>query len=299
MSLTPAWPLDPLSRDSLEALRRDARFRPAVEAYAAASSARYRALGVVERWMVCDMGRASLSGAALVLDALGRLSPASLLAAGPVDKGEVSRGRVRLYLQRAVANGLIVPADPTAPLRGDARLSTSPRFQAVMGGVLQVALETSAPLVPAAAAALGRIAEPGFARRLVGELGTLIAAQPALFPLTSSVQLFQSRDGGTQILEEIILRQRPGRERLLESCAYSHSGLARACWISRAHVIRLLQDAEAAGYIVTEGRVLTVAPQLSEDVERYFAALFAATGVAAASVLAEAQGPAALSNIYS
>lgn len=259
-----------------------------MEAYAASNLARYRTLGVVERWMVGDMGRASLSGAAVVLDALGRLTPAALMVSRPVVKGEVSRGRARLYLQRAVANGLIAPAKPAAPLRGDVQLSITPRFQAVMNGVLQVALQASAPLAPAAAAALGKIEQPAFARRLMAHLGTIIASQPGLFPLTSSVQLFQTRDGGTRLLEEIILRQAPGRERLVQSCAYSHSALSRASRCSRAHVIQLLKDAEAGGHLRADGRVLTVTPQFSEDVEQYFAAVFATTGVASARALADA-----------
>lgn len=279
---------DPLSSDALAALRCDPRFRPAVEAYAAANLARYRGLDLVERWMVGDMGRASLSGAALVLDALGRLTPAALMVSRPVVKGEVSRGRARLYLQRAVANGLIAPSDPAAPLRGDARLSTTPRFQTVMNGVLQVALKASALLVPAAASALGKLAQPPFARRLVAHVGTIIASEPGLFPLTSSVQLFQTRDGGTRLLEEIILRQAPRRERLLQNCAYSHSALSRASRCSRAHVIQLLRDAEARGYLRGDGRELAVGAQLSEDVEHYFAALFATTGAASARALTDA-----------
>lgn len=288
-STIPPQPLDPLSEADIAALRRHPGFRAAVEAYAAANLARHRALGLVERWMIGDMGRASLTGTALVLETLGRLTPAALLASPPVARGEVSRGRARLYLQRAAANGLIAPSDPAAPLKGDTPLSTTPRFQAVTTGLMQVTLEAVAPLAPEAATALAQMGRPAFAQRFAGQLGTTIAAHPRLFPLTSSAQLFQARDGGTRILEELILRQAPGRDRLLERCAYSHSALARVSQCSRAHVIQLLQDGEARGVLTLQGRVLTATSRLSDEVERYFAGLFAtARRAAAAMALAEA-----------
>lgn len=283
-SLTVEVNPDPLSGKGLAELRCHPGFRMAVRSYASGNLERYRSLGPVERWIVADMGRASLSGAALSLDAIGRLTPATLLASRPVSTGEVSRGRARLYLQRAITNGFIAPAEPAAPLRGDARLSTMPRFHSVMTGVLGVALRAAAPMVPASASALERIAQPDFALRLLAQLGTLISSQPSLFPLTSPVQLFQSREGGSRLLEEMIVRQPPERERLLQSCTYSHSAFASASRCSRAHVIRLLRDAEAAGYLRGDGRVMTFAPELSDDVERYFAATFAITGAASAMV---------------
>jgi len=278
----------PLSDADISAVRRHPGFRAAVEAYAAANLARYHALGLVERWMVSDMGRASLSGAVVVLDALGRLTPATLMASQPVARGEVSRGRARLYLQRAVANGLIDPAERGAPLRGDTALSPTPRFQAVMTGILKVALEAAATLAPEVAPALGEIGRQEFVRRFAAHVGAITASRPDLFPLASPVQLFQARDGGTRLLEGLVVRQSPGRERLLLSCAYSHSALARASRCSRAHVIQLLQEGQARGFLRLNGRALTIAPELSDDAERYFATHFATARTATTRALAEA-----------
>jgi hypothetical protein len=276
-----------LSRADVAAVRGHPGFLAAARAYTVADLARYRALGVVERWMVSDMGRASLSGAVLALHALGRLTPATLMVSRPVATGEVSRGRARLYLRRAVANGLIAAAGPGDPLSGATPLAPTARFGAVMGDMLRLVLEAAAAVCADMAPALGRIAEPAFLRGVAGRVGQIIASRPEFFPLDGPAQLFQSRDGGMRLLGELIARRAPGGGRLLEACVCSHSALARASCCSRAHVIALLQDGQARGLLRLEGRRVAAAPELSEDVEAWFAGMFAvarlaATGAAAA-----------------
>jgi hypothetical protein len=278
----------PLSAADLAAVRAHPEFRAAVEAYAAENRARYSALDPIERWMVSDMGRASLSGLVTILDAFGQLTPAAILASPPVVAGEVSRGRARLYLQRAQANGLIALAGPGDPLKGDTPLTAGPRLRAVFRDIMEVSLRAAARLGPEAATALARMAEPVVVRRISGAAGLLLAAHPELFPLDAPVRLFQDRDGGTRMLDELILRQPARRERLLQSCTVSRSALARASHCSRIHVIRLLKDGEAAGLLSLRDGVLTASPQLSDDAERYFAATFALTRAAAVSGLARA-----------
>lgn len=276
-----------ISQRDTDALRSHPQFKAVIEEYASANLARYRALGLVERWMVNDMGRASLSGTVSVLDAANRLTPAALMAVGAVATGEVSRGRARLYLQRAVANGLIEPTEPGAHLTGDTPLQATPRFHKVMTDILTVALKATAALVPEAAPALQEIGRRSFVQQVSVRIGSIIASHPDLFPLTSPVQLFQARNSGTQILEEIVTRQDPGRRRLLERCAYSNSALARACYCSRAHVIQLLHDGKARGLLSFDGKILTLEAAFSDAVETYFANLFAVVGVSATRTLSQ------------
>ena len=235
--------------------------------------------------MVSDMGRASLSSIVFVLDAVHGLTPATLMTSRAVATGEVSRGRARLYLQRAVANGLIEPVEPGAKLIGSTQLTTTPRFQTVMTGILNVAIEAATALSPDAAPALRQMARWTFVQQVSGRIGRIIASNPELFPLTSPVQLFQARDGGAQILGELVTRQSPGRERFLERCVYSNSALARTAFCSRAHVIQLLHDGKARGLLRFDGRVLTIEPDLSEAAEIYFANLLAVVGAAATRTL--------------
>lgn len=275
-----------LSRADVQEIRRRPGFHAAVRAYTVADLARYRALGVVERWMVSDMGRASLSGAVMALHVMGRLTSAALMASRPVATGEVSRGRARLYLQRAVANGLIETARPGAPLRGGAMLSPTVRFVAVMSDMLKLMIEATAAVSPDMAPARGLTARPDFLHGVAARLGPIIASRPEFFPLDSSAQLFQARDGGMRILGELIVRQAPGGARLLEACNCSHSALARASCCSRAHVIQLLQDGEARGLLRLTGRRVAVAPELSDDIEAWFAGMFAVVRAAATRTLA-------------
>lgn len=269
---------------AVAALRARPRFRSAVETYAAASLDGYRARPLIERWMVSDMGRSSISGAISVLEGQGRLTPAALMASRPVTGGEVSRGRARAYLQRAIANDLILA--PPGPLAPDTLLTTSPRFRAAMKLILRATLEAAASFWPAVAPALDRMEDEAFYQRVSRGLGKIVVERADLFPIQRPLWLFHGRDGGGRMLEDLISRQRPDRQRLLEDCEVTHSALARASHCSRAHVIQLLIDGEAQGLLRREGRKLIVAPELSEDAERFYAAIFAAAATAAVAALA-------------
>jgi hypothetical protein len=225
-------------------------------------------------------------GTVLSLHALGRSTPAALMASRPVATGEVSRGRARLYLRRAVANGLIAAVGPGDPLRGATMLAPTARFGAVMGDMLKLVIEAAAAVSPDMAPALGRIAEPGFLRAVAARLGLIIASRPEFFPLDSPAQLFQARDGGMRLLGELIARQAQGGARLLETCDCSHSALARASCCSRAHVIQLLQDGQARGLLRSEGRQVVAAPEFSDDIEAWFGGMFAVVRAAAVGTLA-------------
>ena len=274
-----------MSGRDTEAVRRHPRFRAVVESYVATNLARFGALGTLEHWLVSDMGRTSLCGAIFVLDALNKLTPATLMSFGPVATGEVSRGRARLFLRQALEHGLIERIGPGARLASDTHLCATDRLHTLMADILYVALETAAVLAPEAAPALGQMARRPFVQRLSACVGRIVALHPELFPLDSPVQLFQARNGGLQILEHLILRQPAERERLLESCAYSISALARAARCSRPHVILLLRDAQAQGLLRIEGGALTLEPEFSEAVEVYYVNLFETVRAAAASAL--------------
>lgn len=285
--MKPAAPAFSISRRDIDAVRGDARFRVVVEGFVAADLARYRALTPIERWMISDVGRSSLSGAVFALDAVNRLTPTALMSVGAGATGEVSLGRARLYLRRAVANGLIETVEPGVRLTGNAQLAATPRFQKVMGDILHAALEATATLAPDVAPALREMGRPTFVQQLSFWAGSLTASHPDLFPLDSPYQLFQARDGGARIMAELISRQSPERERLLERCFYSNSALARAGLCSRAHVIQLLKDGAGRGFLTFDGSVLTIDPKLSEATETYFAHLFAVVRAAATRTLSK------------
>lgn len=288
--MSPAAPArpEPLSPQDLAALRAHPRFRATVEAHAAETLAHYASLSRIERWAQSDLGRAALTAAAIVLDAL----PVGLTLGGLFEAaartGFCSRGRVLAYLDRAIANGLIAPAQPAAKIETNTRLVMSDRFVMAMSDPLELAVRSVAVLAPETAPAIPRLEDIDVRKRMTGWIGVLTIARPELFPGAGQpVHLFQARDGGARMMEELICRQPPARARLLETCEVSHSALARASFCSRRHAERLLKDGVALGLMQVEGGRVTVSPELSADVERFFARVFAIARIAALTALAD------------
>lgn len=276
-----------MTAEEIVQLRAHPNFRTVVEAYAASNLIRYRALPMLERWLVRDIGCAALSAACVILEGLNRLTPAELLSSWPVVNGQVSRGRARLYLQRAMANALILSTDPARPADPSAPLRLSPTFRTATSGIVTGSLQAAEDLGLPVAEARRRLREPVFRSRLSVAMGFVFASSHALFPPDSPIRLFQSRDGGSRMLEALIIAQPDERPRLLTRCAVTHSGLARAGACSRAHVIRLLRDGGESGLLRQEGRELHFAPALSDDAERYFAAAFLVTALGAEAAAQE------------
>lgn len=264
-----------LTEDDVAAFQSHPDFRRAVDAWARADLARYRSLSPDARWLVRDVGRASLSGTVMALNAMGKLTAAGLMASQPVATGEVSRGRARLYLHRAVETGMIATAVAGEPLRGSTRLSATDRFLDTMWGLLRVIVRSAAGLSADLAPALSRLEDRGFMQAVSVNIGQTVKANLAMFPLDRPVQLFQARDGGSRLLWRLIVGQAPGRARMLEACACSNSALAASSLCSRAHVNALLKDGEARSLLWRDGPLIRAAPELSDDVERYCAQTFA------------------------
>jgi hypothetical protein len=275
----------PFAPAAFERLRTHPDFRSVAEGHARANLDFYGALPLLGRWLISDLGRSALTGAALVLDSLpGGLTAAGLIHAASVNRS-CSRGRVLGYLQCCEMNGLIVPLTG-APRSPTARLMLTPLFLDQMIRTAALNLASVARLTPEIAPAIPRLEEPDFRRGLFARLGILTASRPDLFAGPSRpVDLFLQRDGGVRLLDWLIIAQRPGRARMLETCAFSRTALGRAGFVSRTHVTRLLADGEAGGLLQVGARHIEFAPALSDDVERHHALVFEALRAAAESAL--------------
>ena len=275
-------PPEPLTSADFAAVRGHPLFRETVRAHVAENRAHYAGLPTIERWMMSDLGRTALSGASVCLAAVSRLTLAQLVAS-TLRTGASSRGRARFYLNRAIANGLVFcdgPLTPEAPLR------VSERFVRVAGQVLDPGVPAVARLAPEVAPASALLDDMGFRYRMAVWLGLLVDTRPEMFPAAGApIHLFQARDGGWRMLEELILRQPPGSERLLGDCDVSGLALARASLCSRRHVARLFSDGEALGLMHHADGRLTVSQALSDDVELYYARLYAILRTAALAVM--------------
>lgn len=255
----------PFSPDAFAALRRHPDFRATVEALARANLAAYAAASPAERWLTSDLGRSALTGAAMILDVLlGGFSTTQIIQSARANR-TCSDGRVRLYLRTAVAHGFL-DVDPEGTHRATARLydSTAKGAQAMLTAV--------ARLDPSLAEAEELAGDLRFRRRLARQVGLNTIARPDLFAGPDMpVLLFLARDGGTRMMEQIIVAQKPGRQALAETARISQRALASGAFVSRTHAARLLADGEAQGLLRVRGAQVTVTPELSEDLERHYA----------------------------
>jgi hypothetical protein len=270
---------DPFSAAALAAVRRLPTFRAAAEQLARDNLANYAALSLAERWLISDLGRAALTGALLVLDAIyGGVSTAQLVQSALANR-TCSEGRVRLYLRRAIANGFVA-------VDRDGIHRIAPPMEAVIARSLRASVSAVAQLDPALRPALAVVGTPQFRRRFAAQMGLCSAALAERFKEPDKpIGLFLGRDGGTRLLEQIIAAQRPGRDRLLESAPLSQRALAQHAFVSRTHVARLLAEGERLGLLRAEARRLVVSAVLSEDVERHYALMLQISRVSARAAL--------------
>ena len=282
--MDPAESPEPLTPEDFAALRAHPRFRETVRQHVAANLAHYAGLQVIERWMTSDLGRTSLAAASVVLS----ISPAGLTQAGLVASAVYtrasSRGRVRLFLERAIANGLVLCDGPLQP---DTPLTLTDRFVRIISQVVDVGVPAAARLAPEMAPVLARLQDIDFRRRMTAWMGMAAVSRLELFPgADAPIHLFQTRDGGSRMLEQLILRQPADGEHLLGDCDVSGLSLARASFCSRRHVSRLFADGAALGLMWHGGGRLKVSQALSEDVELYYARVYAACRTASLAALA-------------
>ena len=276
--------------EDVAALRGHPEFRAAVEFLAVDNGRKLAAMSLIERWMTRDLGRAGLSAAVIVLDGLsqGEGTTLGVLVDAAKRSKVCSRGRVRLYVERAAANGLMDTGIPGEALTHRTRIEILPSFREVMRRGARTMLRALTMLAPDVEPALGRLDDLRFFRRLTTAVGFQLEMRRDLFPTDGPVHLFLARDGGTRMLEHLISLQVPGRDQFLQGCDISRSGLARASFSSRVHVTRLFSDLEHAGLARLDGQRLGASRELSEDVERHYAAMFALLRGAVLSALATA-----------
>jgi len=264
---------DALSPQAFQRLRSHPDFRTVVEDHCRASLDHHAGMPLVDRWLVSDLGRQSLSRAMVILDAVyGEVGTRALVEAAQANR-TCSRGRVLAFLKRAELNGMI--SAPPAQSEMDRVFKLESRFIEVMGRYTEMMVETVARLSPEAAPAAEAITEPDFRRRFMATLGRLSVSRRDLFAGPEMpVVLFLYRDGGERILERLIISQPRERSRLLQWAPVSRSSLARTAFTSRQHVRRLLDAGESEGFLSVSPRSVAFSAALSDDVERHFSLIF-------------------------
>jgi hypothetical protein len=276
-----------LSDEAMAALRAHPDFSAAAEQLIAASLANYRTLDAVGRWMLTDIGRASLYMAAVILDAQPNGVSATALTAAAQGNQASSRGRVAQFIRFAQDAGEVVVPPGSEPWTRR-RLTLRPAFVDRLR--LRTIADASAVsrFAPEIATLIDSLEEDATYRRFLTWVGVLATHERIVGPPTP-VTMFLQRRSGMRILYHLTLAQAPDRRRLLEEAAISRNQLSQLYEVSRAHINRLLADAEAAGLLScpTQTRVV-FSPALSDAFERTLAFIIQINRAAFIATLATA-----------
>jgi len=276
-----------LADDAAAALRADPRFRAVAEQLITDSLANYRTLDAAGRWMLADIGRASLYLAAVILDAQPNGVSATMLTAAAQGNHASSRGRVALFIRFAQDAGeIVVPPGSEAWTRR--RLTLRPAFVDRLRRRSIADARVVSRTAPEIAPLIDSLEDDSTYRRFLTWMGVLATHERVVGPPTP-VTMFLQRRSGMRILYHLALAQSPDRGRMLEEAPISRNQLSQLYEVSRAHINRLLADAEAEGLLncPTPTRVV-FSPALSEDFERTLAFLIQINRAAFVATLATA-----------
>lgn len=257
--------------EAIAALEAHPRLIEACNHLARASLANHAAMDPVGRLLLEDLGRSSLYLAAIVLDkSPGGLTAANLVAATQANKTS-STGRVTEFLRLAQdAGDLVVPGGSERWTRR--RLQLKPRFLERMRGRIAIEIDGARIIDPALPPST-LLADDAALAHFCLWLGLLSTTHRSLIagPWTP-IEIFLSRKCGGRILSRMIADQAPDRDRVMEAVTISRSGLAREFGVSRAHINKMLADAQAAGALTLAGADrVQFSPAFSDNAAHTFA----------------------------
>ena len=127
----------------------------------------------------------------------------------------------------------------------------------------------AAALLPNAARAQAMLDDPDFVSGAVRLMSAHFRAGFRFVDFAPNLRLFCDRNGGLFVLFSLLAVDGTGRDEPIE---ISVSELARSISTSRAHVVKMLKDAEAEGLLqrVSNGGI-RILPPLERDVGEFFA----------------------------
>ncbi len=281
-----------------EEIRQCAAFQPALRRYATSMLRMYRGTPVLNK-LVNEQGRFLISslalqlhlhrdpavpGAGLTLTRLRELCAAH---------GVASTGRVTAFLALMRFAGFLAPAPgpvdrrakvlvPTARMMGHVRLFTVVQFQAIDA------------LSPGADHGRRLERDPLFVERFHRAAGGYFLRGCRLPDAFPELEVFTAADAGYMVMLALFLQLPTQDGRAVPGVVdLPYGPAARRFGVSRSHMVNLMRQGEAAGFLSAErsgGRGLRIAAPLIELVERWFAAQMALMAQAAAEAAIEATG---------
>lgn len=284
--------------DALQEMRAQPRFSEAARFAAAASLDLLDHDPLMSRALK-DVGRVVLGMIALYLDAMGGMT-LSKLQAFLVEMRLTSPGRAAAILIQLRLIGYVAPA-AIQPDRRARVYEPTPRMRTAFQAHFRKDLEALCFMEPEAAPALARFGDPQIFNPFIARFGQgLIDAAKVHDRSRPGLDLFSQRNAGLTILTDLSLAGEAGDTFPPEGpIHFSVSGLSRRFGVSRPHVLKLLRDAERAGFLTRdaeEGRGL-LEPQLREQIANYYATTFIGIAACAHSALhATRHASAAMAN---
>jgi hypothetical protein len=284
------------SREAVARLRAHPDFVRAMIASARGSVALHRNSRMAN-WMLGDRARALLPYVVFYLDAVSRdddprsgltVSRAKALCA---ETGICSPGRAAACMALLQFGGFIMPA-PASADRRVRRLVPSEKLKAVQRERLVRQFGAIAIVMPEVADALPLVGDAGFERAFWRHMGEQFIGGVRVLDY-ADLGLFAERNAGMVILFSLMLAgQTNDRTLPAGPLAIPLAEIARNFQVSRTHVLRLLRDAETAGFLAREGAPdrLRFLPPLVDALQNMFAALFLFMGGNACRAMAEARG---------
>jgi hypothetical protein len=235
---------------SAQALRADPEFPQAMR-HAGAGLIALRQRDFRASWFLNDRALAVLHHVILCFDAEANdADPGSGLTPGRfkafcAERGFCSPGRAGAILAWLRVSGML-RAERTPDDRRIVRLRPSERLREAARARLRVHLAAFAPLHPTLAPAAARLGCPAFENAVYRALAALLAQgrwPPEPIPALARVA---RRDSGALILLALFVDSEPAGPASRDLIAdLSIASLARQLRLSRAHVLRVVRDAEA------------------------------------------------------
>jgi hypothetical protein len=262
-----------LSEEAHARLRARPGFRAAVEHYIAATLAYAGELDPAGLWMLADMGRTAIYITLLLADAQPEGASVAAIAAFNQETGATSRGRVAQFIRFGQDAGEIA-VPPGSEHWTRRRLILRPAFVERVRRRAIIEAHAIARFMPEIASLPDKLGDPETFRRFL--VWSTVLMPPAFYAETPrAIMLFLERECGMRMLQHLALEQSPDRARMLETAPISRNQLSRLYGVSRAHINRLLADAEAQGFLSfpAPGRVV-FSPTLSDAFERTIAGMF-------------------------
>lgn len=248
-----------------------------------------------------DVGRVVLGMIALYLDAKGGMT-LSKIQAFLVDMRLTSPGRAAAMLIQLRLIGYVVPAE-VQPNRRVRIYEPTPRMRAAFHAHFRKDLEALSFMESEAAGVLARFDESAIFNPFLVRFGQgLIDAAKVHNTRVPGLDLFSQRNAGLTILTDLTLAGDAGDEFPPRGpIRFSVAGLARRFGVSRPHVLKLLRDAQKAGFLKRDAEegVGVMEPVLREKIANYYATNFigmAACALSALDATAPRHAAAAMAN---